>query len=329
MHDRVRRLKRSKEGSCKTSTTCEQCSMSMRERHELEEDWKEENGLTSFVPAMTIGSAFDSSSHGPTPPLPPPPTKKISHTVYADERTDSDYKGCPQTLLPPHSKTLPNVYGKRCPKYVDNEYDVMKDVEPLHHTLDYHLDQTNRLCQLGLTDARCKQPSWWDQQTDDYRHYSLGKITDVQSLTREENTNDNSILVINEILENAEAIQVSHETTLSENLFQELVSTKENDTIQKHFNPILDGDNASYIDMTAAQTLSDEEENVQMKITLKRSAAVEICRKARLRGISCTSEVMYRRVIDTPTKFSVDYVEADEDYAHINTCYPVYIEITD
>ncbi|KAL3842663.1 hypothetical protein ACJMK2_020653 [Sinanodonta woodiana] len=320
--------------------------MFMRGRSELEDAWNEENGFTSFLPTMTIGSAFRTPSHGPTPPLPPPPTNEIHHSFYVDETTDSDSIDPPQSPIQPHFKTFPCISRRVCPNYIANEFSIDNDMEPLYHTQDYHLGNTDRLCQSGLTDAWCRQRS---QHTDDYRHYSLGKITDrhyslgkitdghyslgkitdAQSLTSEENINDNNRIIINEILENAEAIQVTHETTSTENVYQELVSEKEDDTMPKNPNPCLDGDNACYIDMTAKPTFPDEEVNVHMKITLNRSAAVEICRKATLRGISCTSELMYGHVINTPPKFSVDEGVAEDNYAHIDTCYPVYIEITE
>ncbi|KAL3880059.1 hypothetical protein ACJMK2_032330 [Sinanodonta woodiana] len=337
---RLKSLKQSREGSYKRSKTCKHYRLSMRELQEQEDAWDEENGFTNFEPMITIGSAFDSPHHGPTPPPPPPPPKEAIHTDSKTVGTDGYPKDSGQTsnlaepcvkkkvpLIPPHSKTLPNVLGRRFPDDFDEEYDNIAAVGPLFHTLDYRLDQPKRRDHPGLLDAGYNRPDGWHYHPDDQNPYYVGKISDLQSLrSYEDDINGNNILNVNDILMNANAIEVIHETTLPENMNEQTASANDDDNVPTYLKSIFRQSLSSYTDMASSLTGDDY---VQMKITLSRLAASEICRKARLRGIKCNSEVLFGHVMDKPTNSSFICGLAGEDFGHTNTCSSMYIEVTD
>ncbi|KAK3610125.1 hypothetical protein CHS0354_039905 [Potamilus streckersoni] len=312
--DGLKRLPRSKEKSYKTSKTSKRYKLSVRELYERKEAWNEDDSVTSCEPVMTIGSAFGTPYHGPTPTSPPPPTDDlITHTGYCREESDGpkDHGQTPNLaaetrfkkkipLKPPQYKTLPSALERRCLEELDDALNNTASVGPLCRTLDYRLDQSDRQEHPSLTDAWYNQPDEWNRHPDDCRPYYMGKLSD-QNINKED-IQGNDVFDVNEILENANAIEVVQETTLTENMYENLVSLREGKKSQ-NLNPAFRQSIQSYIDMTASP---DGEEYVQMKITLTKSAASEICRKARLCGMSCTSEVFNGSVMDKPTNTSVD-----------------------
>ncbi|KAL3880058.1 hypothetical protein ACJMK2_032329 [Sinanodonta woodiana] len=263
---------------------------------------------------MTIGSAFGTPYHGPTPTSPPPPTDEFPQTGYCKEETDSRPRDHGQTpnvaeprlkkkvpLKPPQYKTMPSALGRWCHEDLDDTLNKTAAVAPLCHTLDYRLDQSDRQEHPCLTDAWYNQPNEWDQRPDDCHPYYKGKLFE-QNIRKEEDMHENDMFDVNEILKNANAIEVIHGNTLTENLYENVITLRDDKKTQ-NLNPAFRQSVGSYIDMTASP---DGEEYVLMKITLTKSAASEICRKARLRGLSCTSEVLNAYIMDKQTNSSVD-----------------------